>query len=78
MCPRGVRLDDSGAGVVLQPDVPSELSERAITGCAELPGTSHHRQTKRGVVVKTEAAILWGLNEPWSVEEIELDAPARR
>jgi len=25
--------------------------------------------------VKTEAAILWGLHEPWSVEEIELDAP---
>jgi NDMA-dependent alcohol dehydrogenase len=25
--------------------------------------------------VKTEAAILWGLNEPWSVEEIELDDP---
>ncbi len=25
--------------------------------------------------MKTEAAILWGLHEPWSVEEIELDAP---
>jgi S-(hydroxymethyl)glutathione dehydrogenase/alcohol dehydrogenase len=25
--------------------------------------------------VKTKAAILWGLHQPWSVEEIELDPP---
>ena len=25
--------------------------------------------------MKTEAAILWGVNQPWSVEEIELDDP---
>jgi NDMA-dependent alcohol dehydrogenase len=25
--------------------------------------------------VKTEAAILWGVNQPWSVEEVELDDP---
>jgi NDMA-dependent alcohol dehydrogenase len=25
--------------------------------------------------MKTKAAVLWGLNEPWSVEEIELDPP---
>ena len=25
--------------------------------------------------VKTKAAILWGRNTPWSVEEIELDPP---
>jgi NDMA-dependent alcohol dehydrogenase len=25
--------------------------------------------------MKTEAAILWGVNQPWSVEEIELDEP---
>ncbi|NDG67106.1 MAG: alcohol dehydrogenase, partial [Actinobacteria bacterium] len=25
--------------------------------------------------MKTKAAILWELNTPWSVEEIELDAP---
>jgi S-(hydroxymethyl)glutathione dehydrogenase/alcohol dehydrogenase len=28
-----------------------------------------------GKIVKTKAAILWELNTPWSVEEIELDAP---
>lgn len=28
-----------------------------------------------GVIVKTRAAILWERNAPWSVEEIELDAP---
>ncbi len=28
-----------------------------------------------GNPVKTKAAILWELNAPWSVEEIELDAP---
>jgi NDMA-dependent alcohol dehydrogenase len=28
-----------------------------------------------GVHVKTRAAILWERNSPWSVEEIELDAP---
>ena len=28
-----------------------------------------------GVIVKTKAAILWERNAPWSVEEIELDAP---
>jgi S-(hydroxymethyl)glutathione dehydrogenase/alcohol dehydrogenase len=28
-----------------------------------------------GVIVKTKAAILRGLNTPWSVEEIELDPP---
>lgn len=28
-----------------------------------------------GVIVKTKAAILWEINAPWSVEEIELDAP---
>lgn len=25
--------------------------------------------------MKTSAAVLWGINEPWSVEEIELDPP---
>src|SRR5215210_7891323 len=25
--------------------------------------------------MKTQAAILWEINTPWSVEEIELDAP---
>ncbi len=25
--------------------------------------------------MKTNAAVLWGLNEPWSVEEIDLDGP---
>jgi NDMA-dependent alcohol dehydrogenase len=28
------------------------------------------------MAVKIEAALLWGLNEPWSVEEVELDGPA--
>ena len=28
-----------------------------------------------GEMMKTKAAILWELNTPWSVEEIELDAP---
>ena len=28
-----------------------------------------------GEIMKTKAAILWELNTPWSVEEIELDAP---
>jgi S-(hydroxymethyl)glutathione dehydrogenase/alcohol dehydrogenase len=27
--------------------------------------------------MKTEAAILWGVHEPWSVEEIELDPPKK-
>jgi NDMA-dependent alcohol dehydrogenase len=26
--------------------------------------------------MKTEAAVLWGLNQPWSVEEVELDGPS--
>lgn len=25
--------------------------------------------------MKTKGAVLWGLNEKWSVEEIELDPP---
>ena len=25
--------------------------------------------------MKTNAAVLWGLNEPWSVEEVDLDGP---
>src|SRR3982074_1936123 len=25
--------------------------------------------------MKVEAAVLWGLNQPWSVEEVELDGP---
>jgi NDMA-dependent alcohol dehydrogenase len=29
----------------------------------------------KGIVVKTKAAILWEVNKPWSVEEIELDEP---
>ena len=24
------------------------------------------------------AAVLWGIDEPWSVEEVELDPPAER
>jgi S-(hydroxymethyl)glutathione dehydrogenase/alcohol dehydrogenase len=28
-----------------------------------------------GVIVKTRAAVLWERNAPWSVEEIDLDAP---
>jgi NDMA-dependent alcohol dehydrogenase len=28
-----------------------------------------------GVTVKTKAAVLWEVNTPWSVEEIELDPP---
>jgi NDMA-dependent alcohol dehydrogenase len=26
--------------------------------------------------MKVEAAVLWGLNQPWSVEEVELDGPS--
>ncbi|HEY2702551.1 MAG TPA: NDMA-dependent alcohol dehydrogenase [Candidatus Dormibacteraeota bacterium] len=26
--------------------------------------------------MKMEAAVLWGLNQPWSVEEVELDGPS--
>jgi NDMA-dependent alcohol dehydrogenase len=26
--------------------------------------------------MKVEAAVLWGLNQPWSVEEVDLDGPA--
>src|SRR5438105_8528623 len=26
--------------------------------------------------MKVEAAVLWGLNEQWSVEEVELDGPS--
>jgi NDMA-dependent alcohol dehydrogenase len=42
--------------------------------------SSRHRNTifetnDRGVTMKTKAAILWELNTPWSVEEIELDPP---
>jgi Zn-dependent alcohol dehydrogenase len=28
-----------------------------------------------GVIMKTKAAVLWELNAPWSVEEIDLDPP---
>jgi S-(hydroxymethyl)glutathione dehydrogenase/alcohol dehydrogenase len=28
--------------------------------------------------VKTQAAVLWGIGEPWKIEEIELDAPKER
>ena len=28
-----------------------------------------------GVIVKTKAAVLWELNAPWSIEEIDLDPP---
>jgi len=35
-----------------------------------LPGSSN-----RGHSMKTKAAVLWEVNAPWSVEEIELDAP---
>ncbi len=28
-----------------------------------------------GIIVKTKAAVLWEVNTPWSVEEIELDPP---
>jgi hypothetical protein len=28
--------------------------------------------------MKTKAAILWGLNQPWEIEEVELDGPARK
>ena len=27
--------------------------------------------------MKTKAAILWGLNQPWEIEEVELDGPKR-
>ena len=27
--------------------------------------------------MKTRAAILWGLNQPWEIEEVELDGPKR-
>src|SRR5215207_5110388 len=33
------------------------------------------RSTSGGHGMKTKAAILWETNTPWSVEEIELDAP---
>jgi S-(hydroxymethyl)glutathione dehydrogenase/alcohol dehydrogenase len=29
----------------------------------------------KGECVKTKAAVLWELNAPWSIEEVELDAP---
>ena len=32
-------------------------------------------QSNEGDNMKTKAAVLWELNAPWSVEEIELDAP---
>ena len=32
-------------------------------------------QSNEGDIMKTKAAVLWELNAPWSVEEIELDAP---
>lgn len=37
-----------------------------------MPGTW---QPTKGASMKTTAAILWEVNAPWSVEEIELDAP---
>ena len=33
------------------------------------------RDSDEGVMVKTKAAVLWELNAPWAIEEIELDAP---
>ena len=33
------------------------------------------RRAPRGFIVKTKAAILWEINTPWSVEEVELDPP---
>ena len=28
--------------------------------------------------MKTKAAVLWGLNEKWEVEEVDLDPPGPR
>src|SRR6185312_10078929 len=46
------------------------------------PGEQRHRELSRarhthpeGVTVKTKGAVLWEMNEKWSVEEIELDPP---
>jgi S-(hydroxymethyl)glutathione dehydrogenase/alcohol dehydrogenase len=36
---------------------------------------SLRRTSTRGHHVKTKAAILWEVNQPWSVEEIDLDPP---
>src|SRR3712207_4715817 len=42
------------------------------------PGTvdKHcRRRAPGGYAVKTKAAVLWEVQKPWSVEEIELDPP---
>ena len=38
-------------------------------------GSTAKRSVSKGDIVKTKAAVLWEVNAPWSVEEIELDAP---
>ena len=47
-----------------------------VRGAGIGPGSVFVRQTKpREISMKTKAAVLWEINAPWSIEEIELDPP---
>ena len=46
------------------------LSMRSILARRPPPETNNR-------VMKTKAAVLWGLNQKWEVEEIDLDGPKR-
>src|ERR1700709_2432556 len=42
---------------------------------AASPGSAHPPAERRLPRMKVSAAVLWGVGEPWSVEEVELDGP---
>jgi len=80
-------VDDSGLGLVQVdtlattdlPDVEERSSAagerdraRGLTQPAADPASRPERTGER---MKTKAAILWEQGQPWSVEEVELDAP---
>src|SRR4029079_19345222 len=57
------------------PNTPMGASSIAGTGVTLDTFGSRSSQPPWGVHVKTKAAILWEVNTPWSVEDIELDEP---
>src|SRR4051794_22916576 len=54
--------------------------QQSVTSDTVRPRTTPHpyqrRQADEGTSVKTKGAILWGVGEEWSVEEIEVGDPA--
>ncbi len=68
------RTAEFGAGV-MGASVPCDACPVRGLASKTQSGSTDTVVNDEGASVKTKAAILWELNKPWSVEEIDLDPP---